>query len=144
MGEKDTTRSRDSLESTSSYDSTTPAREEVLPREYTVKTIVNHCVDRNGEMRYQVRWFGFSAAQDTWEPEHHLPKEVAQRYWREVTAANTDANAVLVSLPTPRSTSPYVEEVAPPDPMTPLRTCARVPDLLQWTSLRRGLLQALL
>ncbi len=62
-----------------------------------MKTVVNHYVDRNGEMKYRVRWYGFSASQDTWEPEHHLPREFVQRYWKKVTSANTEANAVLVS-----------------------------------------------
>ncbi len=39
--------------------------------EYEVESIVDHKVSKNGN-QYRIRWKGYSAVDDTWEPEMNL------------------------------------------------------------------------
>jgi Chromo (CHRromatin Organisation MOdifier) domain len=38
----------------------------------------------NGKWSYKVRWYGYTPADDTWEPAHHLPRNILRRYHRRV------------------------------------------------------------
>ena len=50
-----------------------PARREPEPAaEYVVDHLVGHRETRSG-IQYQVRWYGYAPADDTWEPSEGLP-----------------------------------------------------------------------
>ena len=61
-------------------DETDGGEQEPPPEEYAVDRIVGHKYTSEG-MLYQVRWFGYSAEEDTWEPEVHIPYNFIKRYW---------------------------------------------------------------
>lgn len=41
-------------------------------KEYPVERIVAHRLTK-GHVQYRVRWYGFDATEDTWEPREHIP-----------------------------------------------------------------------
>ncbi|KAJ8454340.1 hypothetical protein ONZ51_g13080 [Trametes cubensis] len=50
--------------------------------EYKVEVIVGHKTTQGG-IRYQIKWKGYSSAENTWEPESALipnAKEILQQY----------------------------------------------------------------
>jgi hypothetical protein len=51
--------------------------------EYVVDRVID-AVDRFGDetLVYLVRWLGYDAEDDTWEPEQNLPEHFIRRYWR--------------------------------------------------------------
>ena len=57
--------------------------------EFEVRSIQNH-KDTNRGREYLVRWKGYSAADDTWEPASHLENapEIVQEYLRDAPAAD--------------------------------------------------------
>jgi transposase InsO family protein len=58
---------------------TTPRGEEDEP-EYVVERIVGAKQLADGSLHYKVRWYGYYPEEDTWEPAHHLPKDILRRY----------------------------------------------------------------
>jgi chromodomain protein Y len=52
--------------------------------EYVFERIVGIRKEKDGSFRYRVRWYGYSRNDDTWEPSHHLPEDIVQRYHRRV------------------------------------------------------------
>ena len=57
------------------------AEEEKRPRSYAVEKILRHR-GAEGAREYLVRWEGFEADRDTWEPETNFDdQQVIQRYW---------------------------------------------------------------
>ena len=95
------TRRRESSESVSSGSSVTPAGEEVLPMENTVKSVFIHCLDRNSEMKYSIRSPNLGPApnclEHSWEPDHHLRQELIRRHWKKAKSHNAEGNTVLIS-----------------------------------------------
>ena len=51
-------------------------------QDYIVDKIISHRYDENGEVLYQVRWYGYSSADDTEEPTRHLRHSHVARYWK--------------------------------------------------------------
>ena len=59
--------------------------------EFVIDSIVAHKVNKSrrhrfakhGENLYQVRWYGFNANDDTWEPVKHLPRSKVLTYFRQ-------------------------------------------------------------
>ncbi|CDF32918.1 unnamed protein product [Chondrus crispus] len=49
--------------------------------EYVVDRIVGHRMTRGGT-EYKVRWYGYAASDDTYEPSEGLPQPFIDRYWR--------------------------------------------------------------
>ena len=47
-----------------------------------IDRIVDHKLTFRGTPRYRVRWYGYDAADDTWEPARHLPRSSILRYYR--------------------------------------------------------------
>lgn len=72
--------------------------EEVSKEEYEVARIVDVHFKQNGEREFLVRWKGYSAKEETWEPESHLNckhlidaylkkcEEVCMQRWFEIQA----------------------------------------------------------
>ena len=54
--------------------------------EYVVERVVAHRESPAG-IQYKVRWHGYSASDDTWEPAEGLPQAFIDRYWRARTTA---------------------------------------------------------
>ena len=50
---------------------------------YTVDTLLNHN-GTPGNRTYKVRWAGYSAADDTWEPAENLPVSLINAYWAKL------------------------------------------------------------
>jgi hypothetical protein len=50
--------------------------------EYVMEKIVGARQLPDGNLRYRVRWYGYSREDDTWEPASHLPKSVLRKYHR--------------------------------------------------------------
>lgn len=48
---------------------------------YAVERIVRH-VGSGSHVRYVVQWYGYSKADDTTEPLHHIPQHFIEAYWR--------------------------------------------------------------
>ena len=49
--------------------------------EYVVDRLVRHRETCKG-IQYQIRWYGYAPADDTWEPSEGLPQAFIDRYWR--------------------------------------------------------------
>jgi transposase InsO family protein len=64
--------------------------------EYVVDRIVD-AVDGVGvgTLVYRVRWLGYDADDDTWEPEHNLPAHFIRRYWRNQSGASPHGRPTL-------------------------------------------------
>ena len=61
---------------------TEPDAQDATPRvEYVVDRIVGHRMTRGG-IEYKVRWYGYAASDDTYEPADGLPQPCIDRYWR--------------------------------------------------------------
>ena len=56
--------------------------EEVGHDRYTIHRILEHENLHDGRNAYRVRWYGYSAEEDTWEPIHHLPRNKVLQYCR--------------------------------------------------------------
>ena len=52
---------------------------------YIVDHIVSAHKDRQGHIWFRVRWEGYEADEDTYEPEEHLTKEMVHSFYRRVT-----------------------------------------------------------
>ena len=52
--------------------------------EFVIDKIVGLRKADDGSWRYKVRWYGYTPADDTWEPTHHLPGNMVRRYHRRV------------------------------------------------------------
>ena len=63
-----------------------PAETPELPAEYVVDHLVAHRETRTG-IQYKVRWYGYTPADDTWEPAEDLPQAFIDRYWRTWASA---------------------------------------------------------
>jgi Chromo (CHRromatin Organisation MOdifier) domain/Integrase core domain len=50
--------------------------------EYVFEKICGAKKLRDGELRYKVRWYGYSSEEDSWEPASHLPKDAIKLYHR--------------------------------------------------------------
>jgi hypothetical protein len=55
-------------------------------QEYVVDRLVGHEM-RNSQLYLKVRWYGYEAADDTWELWHQLPERLVERYLRQRRAA---------------------------------------------------------
>lgn len=51
------------------------------PKEYAIEEVVGH-QDRDHGRRYRVRWYGYGADGDTFEPTAHIPADFLTRYNR--------------------------------------------------------------
>ena len=51
--------------------------------EYVVERTIDHEGTGNA-LRYRVRWYGYSAEEDTWEEASRLPPNFTKRYWAQV------------------------------------------------------------
>ena len=61
---------------------TEPDEETAAPgAEYVVDRIVGHCTPRGG-VEYKVRWYGYTAREDTYELADGLSQPFINRYWR--------------------------------------------------------------
>jgi hypothetical protein len=65
--------------------------------EYVVDHIVTHRRDADGRMKVKLRWFGFSSAEDTWEPLIHVPREMLHRYVRRKRLEPGDFGLISVA-----------------------------------------------
>jgi Chromo (CHRromatin Organisation MOdifier) domain len=52
--------------------------------EFVIDNIVGLRKANNGKWSYKVRWYGYTPADYTWEPAHHLPCNMLRRYHRRV------------------------------------------------------------
>ena len=52
-------------------------------REYVIERVMAHKESPEGRL-YRVRWHGYTARDDTWEPRRHLPANFVKRYERRV------------------------------------------------------------
>jgi hypothetical protein len=52
--------------------------------EFVIDKIVGLRKADDGKWSYKVRWYGYSVADDTWEPADHLPGNMVRRYHRRV------------------------------------------------------------
>jgi hypothetical protein len=52
--------------------------------EFVIDKIVGLRKANDGNWSYKVRWYGYTPADDTWEPAHHLPGNMLRRYHRRV------------------------------------------------------------
>jgi Chromo (CHRromatin Organisation MOdifier) domain len=52
--------------------------------EFVIDKIVGLRKADDGTWSYKVRWYGYTAADDTWEPAYHLPGNMVRRYHRRV------------------------------------------------------------
>ena len=50
--------------------------------EYAMESIVDHGYAEDGELLYRIRWYGYAADQDTWEPVRHIPRSHIVRFSR--------------------------------------------------------------
>ena len=41
-------------------------------KEYEVEAILTHCIYKNCENRYLIKWKGYDTSENTWEPESNL------------------------------------------------------------------------
>ena len=48
--------------------------------EYVMESIVDHGYADDGELLYRIRWYGYAADQDTWEPVRHIPRSHIVRF----------------------------------------------------------------
>lgn len=53
------------------------------PREYRVTRIVRH-ISEGDNVRFVVRWYGYTSADDTVKPPEHIFEHLITRYWRRV------------------------------------------------------------
>lgn len=59
---------------------------------YEVERIIEHRVSE-GNMEYRIRWKGYTAKEDTWEPEDHIDTpECIQEYWASLEAVTEDSD----------------------------------------------------
>lgn len=57
--------------------------------EYTVERVIAHrTTPGRRDKQYRVRWYGFSAKDDTYEPAEHIPAHFIARYWKRRTRRN--------------------------------------------------------
>jgi Chromo (CHRromatin Organisation MOdifier) domain len=61
---------------------TSPAGES--SSEFVIEKIARLRKADDGSWMYKVRWNGYTPADDTWEPAHHLPGNMIRRYHRRV------------------------------------------------------------
>ena len=54
--------------------------EEPIAVEFAIDQVVGHEFTPDG-MKYKVRWYGWTAKDDTMEPEAHIPYNFVKRYW---------------------------------------------------------------
>jgi Chromo (CHRromatin Organisation MOdifier) domain len=52
--------------------------------EFVIDKVVGLHKADDGTWRYKVRWYGYTAADDTWEPADHLPGNMVRRYHSRV------------------------------------------------------------
>jgi Chromo (CHRromatin Organisation MOdifier) domain len=52
---------------------------------YIVDHVVSTHKDRQGHVWFRVRWEGYDADEETYEPEKHLTKEMTQSFYRKAT-----------------------------------------------------------
>ena len=57
--------------------------------EYVINDLLGADYDDQGHPVYRVRWEGYSADDDTWEPESALPQELVIRYLRNKVLKNS-------------------------------------------------------
>jgi Chromo (CHRromatin Organisation MOdifier) domain len=50
--------------------------------EFVVEKLVDFGEAADGTRLYRVRWLGYEASADTWEPEEGLPATFIRRYWK--------------------------------------------------------------
>ena len=55
--------------------------------DYIVDKVIDHGYSDDGELRFQVRWYGYDASGDTWEPIEHLRRSQVMRYIRQAKLA---------------------------------------------------------
>ena len=61
---------------------TEPDEEAAAPgAEYVIDRIVGNRAARGG-VEYKMRWYGYTAREDTYEPADGLPQPFIDRYWR--------------------------------------------------------------
>lgn len=55
---------------------------------YAVDKIIRH-TDKGSSIKYFVRWYGYSKADDTAEPLYHIPQHFIDAYWRRIAKKKT-------------------------------------------------------
>jgi chromobox protein 5 len=79
---------RKTQEDTSNRGTTAPAAKRAKKTKlkddptWTVSAILDHKTS-SGKHLYRVRWLGFAASDDTWEPEQNFSKDLIKQYWSE-------------------------------------------------------------
>ena len=54
-------------------------------RHYFVKDVISHKIEPNGDLRFLVRWMGYSSKEDTWEPEETVKgTDCLEKYYHKV------------------------------------------------------------
>jgi Chromo (CHRromatin Organisation MOdifier) domain len=56
--------------------------------EFVIDKLVDFGESADGNRLYRVRWFGYEAIDDTWEPEGNLQAQFIRRYWRDKERTN--------------------------------------------------------
>ena len=56
--------------------------------EFVIDKLVDFGDSADGDRLYRVRWLGYEAIDDTWEPEGNLPAQFIRRYWRDKERTN--------------------------------------------------------
>lgn len=74
---------------------------EETTEEYEVEKIIDVFFKKNNTREFLIRWKGFSASQDTWEPEKHLNcTELINKYMEKVDKArNNDTKELRANRP---------------------------------------------
>lgn len=54
------------------------------PHEYVVGHTVSAGLWENGEVRYELHWFGYGLENDQWEPRENLPPNFKKRCWAKI------------------------------------------------------------
>lgn len=54
--------------------------------EYTTKLMVSH-EDKGGNTRYVIKWYRFTADNDTIEPSPNILRHFMKRFWRKINKA---------------------------------------------------------
>ncbi|KAJ8651867.1 hypothetical protein O0I10_012560 [Lichtheimia ornata] len=65
------------------------SQDEIIPADqlFEVESIIAHNKDDNGNMTYKVRWKGYTAEHDTWEPYEHFTSDAPiAAYWARINA----------------------------------------------------------
>lgn len=60
---------------------------QVYSQEFVIDRIVRHVYTPVGEIRYQVRWYGYSPENNTIEPTAHPPRSMILSYQRRTPVA---------------------------------------------------------